>query len=112
MGDDALSRMVGMVIWKGASLGGRLGRGSHVFLGFFQTRQNVGASRKGAPLLLEGAADGDAKWVAVPDIWRTAAVKFGERVALVDPHRHPPAEMTFNQVLILQIYADVNVLLE
>ena len=57
------------------------------------------ASRKGAPLLIEGAVDGDAKWVALPDIWRTAAVKYGERVALVDPHRDPPAEMTFNQVL-------------
>ncbi|KAG0557012.1 hypothetical protein KC19_11G095400 [Ceratodon purpureus] len=63
-----------------------------------ETRQNVGASRKGAPLLIEGAVDGDAKWVALPDIWRTAAVKYGDRVALVDPHRNPPAELTFNQV--------------
>lgn len=64
-----------------------------------ETRQNVGATRKGAPLLLEaGTVDGDAQWVALPDIWRTAAVKYGERVALIDPHRNPPTELTFNQV--------------
>lgn len=63
-----------------------------------ETRRNVESTRKGAPLLVEGATDGDAKWVAVPDIWRTAAVKYGERVALVDPHRDPPAELTFSQV--------------
>lgn len=62
------------------------------------------STRKGAPLLVEGATDGDAKWVAVPDIWRTAAVKYGERVALVDPHRDPPAELTFSQVFIFQIF--------
>lgn len=67
-----------------------------------QTRPNVEAGRKGAPLLLEsGEVDGDAPWVALPDIWRTAAVKFGERVAVVDPHRNPPAELTFNQVLLV-----------
>jgi hypothetical protein len=35
----------------------------------------VGASRKGAALLGEAAVDGDAKWVALPDAGRTAAVK-------------------------------------
>ncbi|XP_023748723.2 probable acyl-activating enzyme 16, chloroplastic [Lactuca sativa] len=35
---------------------------------------------------------------AIPDIWRSSAEKFGDRVALVDPHHDPPTNMTYNQL--------------
>ncbi|KAI7752166.1 hypothetical protein M8C21_022758 [Ambrosia artemisiifolia] len=34
----------------------------------------------------------------IPDIWRSAAERFGDRVALVDPHHDPPTNMTYKQV--------------
>jgi long-chain acyl-CoA synthetase len=40
------------------------------------------------------------KWNAVPDIWRTAAEKYADRVALVDPYHDPPSELTYKQVLL------------
>ncbi|KAI4302704.1 hypothetical protein MLD38_038422 [Melastoma candidum] len=43
----------------------------------------------------EPAADGPK---AVPDIWRYAAKKFGDRVALIDPRQHPPIAMTYGQL--------------
>ncbi|KAI5066181.1 hypothetical protein GOP47_0018805 [Adiantum capillus-veneris] len=39
-----------------------------------------------------------SEWRALPDIWRTAAEKFGDRVALVDPHHHPFTTMTYTQL--------------
>ncbi|KAM7465751.1 hypothetical protein LguiB_013313 [Lonicera macranthoides] len=38
------------------------------------------------------------EWKAVPDIWRSSAEKFGERVALVDPYHDPPTNMTYKQL--------------
>ncbi|KAJ0793239.1 putative long-chain-fatty-acid--[acyl-carrier-protein] ligase [Helianthus annuus] len=35
---------------------------------------------------------------AIPDIWRSSAERFGDRVALVDPHHDPPTNMTYKQV--------------
>ncbi|XP_023748642.1 probable acyl-activating enzyme 16, chloroplastic [Lactuca sativa] len=35
---------------------------------------------------------------AIPDIWRSSAERFGDRVALVDPHHDPPTNMTYNQL--------------
>lgn len=56
-------------------------------------------ARKGAPLLVEGEkADGSSTWKALPDIWRTAAIKYGERLAVLDPHHDPPTQLTFKQV--------------
>jgi long-chain acyl-CoA synthetase len=40
------------------------------------------------------------EWNAVPDIWRTAAEKYADRVALVDPYHDPPSELTYKQVLL------------
>uniref|UniRef100_A0ACD5X9Z9 Uncharacterized protein n=1 Tax=Avena sativa TaxID=4498 RepID=A0ACD5X9Z9_AVESA len=38
------------------------------------------------------------EWKAVPDIWRTAAEKYADRVALVDPYHDPPSELTYKQL--------------
>lgn len=35
---------------------------------------------------------------AIPDIWRSSAERFGDRVALVDPHHDPPTNMTYKQL--------------
>ncbi|XBH74674.1 hypothetical protein VPH35_101577 [Triticum aestivum] len=38
------------------------------------------------------------EWKAVPDIWRTAAQKYPDSVALVDPYHDPPSELTYKQL--------------
>lgn len=38
------------------------------------------------------------EWRAVPDIWRSSAEKYGDRVALVDPYHDPPSNLTYKQV--------------
>lgn len=38
------------------------------------------------------------EWKAVPDIWRSSADKYGDRVAVVDPYHSPPSQMTYKQV--------------
>ncbi|XP_061990565.1 probable acyl-activating enzyme 16, chloroplastic isoform X3 [Rosa rugosa] len=38
------------------------------------------------------------EWQAVPDIWRTSAEKYGDRVALTDPYHDPPSNMTYKQL--------------
>ncbi|XP_058009782.1 probable acyl-activating enzyme 16, chloroplastic isoform X2 [Hevea brasiliensis] len=38
------------------------------------------------------------EWRAVPDIWRTSAEKYGDRVALVDPCHDPPTKMTYKEL--------------
>lgn len=35
---------------------------------------------------------------AIPEIWRCTANKYGDRVALVDPHHNPPMNVTFKQL--------------
>ncbi|PIN22687.1 Long-chain acyl-CoA synthetases (AMP-forming) [Handroanthus impetiginosus] len=44
-----------------------------------------------------GAAPSD-EWKTVPDIWRTSAEKFGDRVALMDPYHEPQTNMTYKQL--------------
>lgn len=39
-----------------------------------------------------------AELKAIPDIWRSSAENFGDRVALVDPHHDPPTNMTYKQL--------------
>ncbi|KAG6428378.1 hypothetical protein SASPL_112629 [Salvia splendens] len=58
--------------------------------------------RKFAPVLECEIASGNGilqsnEWKTVPDIWRTCAEKFGDRVALVDHYHNPPTNMTYNQ---------------
>ncbi|KAM0830111.1 hypothetical protein ACQ4PT_066436 [Festuca glaucescens] len=62
---------------------------------------------KCSPLLESALLPGGSElavheWKAVPDIWRTAAEKYSDRVALVDPYHDPPSELTYKQ-LELQI---------
>ncbi|WJX33357.1 Long-chain-fatty-acid--[acyl-carrier-protein] ligase AEE15, chloroplastic, variant 2 [Trifolium repens] len=38
------------------------------------------------------------EWKAVPDIWRTSAENFGDKVALVDQYHDPPSTMTYKQL--------------
>ncbi|KAJ0972402.1 hypothetical protein J5N97_020361 [Dioscorea zingiberensis] len=37
-------------------------------------------------------------WKAVPDIWKSSAERYGDRVALVDPYHEPPSKMTYKQL--------------
>ncbi|XP_006665086.2 probable acyl-activating enzyme 16, chloroplastic isoform X2 [Oryza brachyantha] len=59
--------------------------------------------RKYSPLLESSLLPGGNgltthDWMAVPDIWRTAAEKYADRVALVDPYHEPPSELTYKQL--------------
>ncbi|CAD5163633.1 unnamed protein product [Musa acuminata subsp. malaccensis] len=38
------------------------------------------------------------EWSAIPDIWKSSAEKYGDRVALVDPYHEPPTELTYKQL--------------
>ncbi|KAL6638689.1 hypothetical protein ACP70R_023800 [Stipagrostis hirtigluma subsp. patula] len=50
-------------------------------------------------VLLPGGSDSTVhEWKAVPDIWRTAAEKYPDRVAVVDPYHDPLSEWTYKQL--------------
>uniref|UniRef100_A0A7N0TTB4 AMP-dependent synthetase/ligase domain-containing protein n=1 Tax=Kalanchoe fedtschenkoi TaxID=63787 RepID=A0A7N0TTB4_KALFE len=49
-------------------------------------------------LLSSNGALPSNEWKAVPDIWRSSAEKYGDRVALVDPYHEPPTNMTYKQL--------------
>nr|AAM28628.1 acyl-CoA synthetase-like protein [Arabidopsis thaliana] len=56
-----------------------------------------------SPFLESSSFSGDAalrssEWKAVPDIWRSSAEKYGDRVALVDPYHDPPLKLTYKQL--------------
>ncbi|KAF7133387.1 hypothetical protein RHSIM_Rhsim09G0061500 [Rhododendron simsii] len=58
--------------------------------------------RRRSPFLESLFLSGDGvvasrEWKTVPDIWRSSAEKFGDRVALVDPYHDPPSTMTYKQ---------------
>lgn len=38
------------------------------------------------------------EWKTVPDIWRSSAEKYGDKIALIDPYHDPPSTMTYKQV--------------
>ncbi|THG08881.1 hypothetical protein TEA_021713 [Camellia sinensis var. sinensis] len=59
--------------------------------------------RKCSPFLESVFLSGDgvlvsSEWNTVPDIWRSSAERFGDRVALVDPYHDPPLTMTYKQI--------------
>lgn len=65
--------------------------------------------RRCSPFLESGLLSGDSvlsssssssseEWKSVPDIWRSSAEKYGDRVALVDPYHNPPLNMSYKQV--------------
>lgn len=41
------------------------------------------------------------EWQAVPDIWRSSAERYGDRIALVDPYHNPASKMTYKEVNFL-----------
>ncbi|KAK9266743.1 hypothetical protein L1049_025365 [Liquidambar formosana] len=59
--------------------------------------------RRCSPFLESALLSGDGvlasgEWKAVPDIWRSSAERYGDRVALVDPYHDPPTNMTYKQL--------------
>ncbi|XP_062109235.1 probable acyl-activating enzyme 16, chloroplastic [Humulus lupulus] len=38
------------------------------------------------------------EWKAVPDIWKTSAEKYGDRIAIRDPYHDPPTTLTYKQL--------------
>ncbi|KAL8525286.1 hypothetical protein ACS0TY_014784 [Phlomoides rotata] len=59
--------------------------------------------RKYSPVLESEIPSGNgispsSEWKTVPDIWRTSAENFGDRIALVDPYHDPPTNMTYKQL--------------
>jgi len=59
--------------------------------------------RRFSPLLESSLLSGNDglvsdDWKTVPDIWRTSADKFGDKIALIDPYHDPPSTMTYKQV--------------
>ncbi|XP_019179885.1 PREDICTED: probable acyl-activating enzyme 16, chloroplastic isoform X2 [Ipomoea nil] len=59
--------------------------------------------RKCSPVLEHMLLSGNglltsSEWKTVPDIWKTAAEKFGNSVALVDPYHNPPTNMSYKQL--------------
>ncbi|XP_010450111.1 PREDICTED: long-chain-fatty-acid--[acyl-carrier-protein] ligase AEE15, chloroplastic-like [Camelina sativa] len=59
--------------------------------------------RTSSPVIESLSLSGDAalrsnEWKAVPDIWRSSAEKYGDRVALVDPYHDPPLKLTYKQL--------------
>lgn len=49
-------------------------------------------------LLSGNDALASGEWKAVPDIWRSSAERYGDRVALVDPYHDPPTIMNYKQL--------------
>ncbi|XP_060181919.1 probable acyl-activating enzyme 16, chloroplastic isoform X2 [Lycium barbarum] len=59
--------------------------------------------RKCSPFLESELLSGNGvlpstEWRTVPDIWRSSAEKFGDRVAVIDPYHDPPTSMTYKQL--------------
>jgi hypothetical protein len=44
------------------------------------------------------------EWKTVPDIWKSSAEKYGDKVALVDPYHDPPSTITYKQVCFFAHY--------
>ncbi|XP_019184087.1 PREDICTED: probable acyl-activating enzyme 16, chloroplastic isoform X2 [Ipomoea nil] len=49
-------------------------------------------------LLPENGLLPSSEWKTVPDIWKTASEKFGNRIALVDPYHNPPTNLSYKQL--------------
>ncbi|KAJ7957268.1 Long chain acyl-CoA synthetase [Quillaja saponaria] len=77
--------------------------GARQFRVFCQSKPKEMKIRRCSPFLESSLlfdSDGLAsdEWKAVPDIWRSSAEKYGDRVALVDPYHDPPSSMTYKQL--------------
>ncbi|XVE81234.1 hypothetical protein DITRI_Ditri15bG0046800 [Diplodiscus trichospermus] len=83
-------------------IGFRVSPGSK-FRVFCESKTNELRIRRCSPLLEKASlSSNDAlvsdEWKAVPDIWRSSAEKYGDRVAVVDPYHDPPSSMTYKQL--------------
>lgn len=77
----------------------------YLFMGFTESCTQIAEAeiRKCSAFLESELLSGNGglpltEWGTVPDIWRTSAEKFGDRVAVVDPYHDPPTTMTYKQV--------------
>uniref|UniRef100_A0A0C9RPP6 TSA: Wollemia nobilis Ref_Wollemi_Transcript_28705_2682 transcribed RNA sequence n=1 Tax=Wollemia nobilis TaxID=56998 RepID=A0A0C9RPP6_9CONI len=80
----------------------RKGRNFRIFC-TVEAGQKVLEFRKCAPLLEstfleQNGVPGSNEWKAVPDIWRTSAEQYADRIALVDNYHDPPSRMTYKQL--------------
>ena len=60
-------------------------------------------TRRCSPFLQSSLLSGNGgvasnEWKDVPDIWRSSAEKYGDKIALVDPYHDPPSTMTYKHV--------------
>ncbi|XVE84664.1 hypothetical protein DITRI_Ditri17bG0031300 [Diplodiscus trichospermus] len=70
---------------------------------FCETKTQELQIRRCSPLLEKASLSSNGvlvsdEWKAVPDIWRSSAEKYGDRVAVVDPYHDPPTTMTYKQL--------------
>ncbi|XP_052729026.1 probable acyl-activating enzyme 16, chloroplastic isoform X2 [Vigna angularis] len=69
----------------------------------FQSKTEKPLTRRCAPFLESSLLSGNGvvasdEWKTVPDIWRSSAEKYGDKIALVDPYHDPPSTMTYKQL--------------
>ncbi|AES71951.2 putative long-chain-fatty-acid--[acyl-carrier-protein] ligase [Medicago truncatula] len=67
---------------------------------FCQSQSKI---RRFSPLLESSLLSGNDgvvsdEWKTVPDIWRSSAEKYGDKIALIDPYHDPPSTMTYKQL--------------
>uniref|UniRef100_A0A1D1Z3V4 4-coumarate--CoA ligase n=3 Tax=Anthurium amnicola TaxID=1678845 RepID=A0A1D1Z3V4_9ARAE len=89
------------VTWRGCS--GTLPRAARGPRILSRLEIETAQPRKYSPLLESALLANNnvpvsSEWKAVPDIWKSSAEKYGDRVALVDPYHDPPSKMTYKQV--------------
>ncbi|KAL3619988.1 Long-chain-fatty-acid--[acyl-carrier-protein] ligase AEE15, chloroplastic [Castilleja foliolosa] len=71
---------------------------------YSESQKNEIQMRKFSPVLENDLQSGNGvllnskEWKTVPDIWRSSAEKFGDRIALKDPYHDPPTNMTYKQL--------------
>ncbi|XP_027937777.1 probable acyl-activating enzyme 16, chloroplastic isoform X1 [Vigna unguiculata] len=69
----------------------------------FESKTEKPLTRRCAPFLESSLLSGNGvvaseEWKTVPDIWRSSAEKYGDKIALVDPYHDPPSTMTYKQL--------------
>lgn len=75
---------------------------------FPQLQTEILQVRRYSPLLESSFVPGNSatvsdEWQAVPDIWRSSAERYGDRIALVDPYHNPASKMTYKEVNFLYL---------
>ncbi|ESW35799.1 hypothetical protein PHAVU_001G265700 [Phaseolus vulgaris] len=69
----------------------------------FEPKTEKPLTRRCSPFLESSLLSGSDvvasdEWKAVPDIWRSSAEKYGDKIALVDPYHDPPSTMTYKEL--------------